>query len=128
MFGRHYSHQKNNAQTAISNQIAAQNAATNAFVAQKNAELDAIRVQVAQAGELNEEHKTQIQEAQLAITNAQTDRKQKLDEPTQHLDFVGLAALEAVLAAWRGGLLVVSHDPEFLAAIGVSGSLTLGTP
>ena len=48
-----------------------------------------------------------------------------LDEPTQHLDFTGLAALEAVLAAWPGGLLVVSHDPEFLAAIGVSHRLEL---
>ena len=43
-----------------------------------------------------------------------------LDEPTQHLDFDGLAALEAVLAAWSGGLLVVSHDAEFLAAIGIT--------
>jgi ATPase subunit of ABC transporter with duplicated ATPase domains len=49
-----------------------------------------------------------------------------LDEPTQHLDFVGLAALEAVLAAWPGGLLVVSHDEDFLAAIGVSRRLELG--
>jgi ATPase subunit of ABC transporter with duplicated ATPase domains len=48
-----------------------------------------------------------------------------LDEPTQHLDFTGLAALETVLAAWPGGLLVVSHDPEFLAAIGVSHRLEL---
>ena len=48
-----------------------------------------------------------------------------LDEPTQHLDFTGLAALEAVLAAWPGGLLVVSHDPDFLAAIGVSRRLEL---
>jgi ATPase subunit of ABC transporter with duplicated ATPase domains len=48
-----------------------------------------------------------------------------LDEPTQHLDFVGLAALEDVLAAWPGGLLVVSHDDEFLAAIGVSRRLEL---
>jgi ATPase subunit of ABC transporter with duplicated ATPase domains len=48
-----------------------------------------------------------------------------LDEPTQHLDFVGLAALEAVLAAWPGGLLVVSHDTEFLATIGVSRRLDL---
>jgi ATPase subunit of ABC transporter with duplicated ATPase domains len=48
-----------------------------------------------------------------------------LDEPSQHLDFVGLAALEAVLAAWRGGLLVVSHDPELLEAIGVSRTLEL---
>ena len=48
-----------------------------------------------------------------------------LDEPTQHLDFVGLAALEAILAAWPGGLLVVSHDAEFLYAIGVSRRLDL---
>jgi ATPase subunit of ABC transporter with duplicated ATPase domains len=48
-----------------------------------------------------------------------------LDEPTQHLDFVGLAALEAILAAWPGGLLVVSHDVEFLDAIGVSRRLDL---
>ena len=48
-----------------------------------------------------------------------------LDEPTQDLDFVGLAALEAVLAAWPGGLLVVSHDPEFLDAIGISRTLAL---
>jgi ATPase subunit of ABC transporter with duplicated ATPase domains len=48
-----------------------------------------------------------------------------LDEPTQHLDFVGLAALEAVLAAWPGGLLLVSHDREFLEAIGVSRRLEL---
>jgi ATPase subunit of ABC transporter with duplicated ATPase domains len=48
-----------------------------------------------------------------------------LDEPTQDLDFVGLEALEAVLAAWPGGLLVVSHDPEFLDAIGISRTLAL---
>ena len=48
-----------------------------------------------------------------------------LDEPTQDLDFVGLAALEAVLAAWPGRLLVVSHDPEFLDAIGISRTLAL---
>jgi hypothetical protein len=48
-----------------------------------------------------------------------------LDEPTQHLDFVGLAALEAILAAWPGGLLVVSHDAELLDAIGVSRRLDL---
>jgi ATPase subunit of ABC transporter with duplicated ATPase domains len=48
-----------------------------------------------------------------------------LDEPTQHLDFVGLAALEAILADWPGGLLVVSHDAEFLEAIGVSRRIDL---
>jgi len=28
-------------------------------------------------------------------------------------------------AAWPGGLLVVSHDPEFLDAIGISRTLAL---
>ncbi|MDH5674336.1 MAG: ATP-binding cassette domain-containing protein [Myxococcales bacterium] len=49
-----------------------------------------------------------------------------LDEPTGHLDLLGLQALEAVLAAWRGGLVVVSHDAHFLEAIGVDRRIELG--
>jgi macrolide transport system ATP-binding/permease protein len=37
-----------------------------------------------------------------------------LDEPTNHLDFRALAWLEEYLATFRGGLLVVSHDRQFL--------------
>ncbi len=37
-----------------------------------------------------------------------------LDEPTNDLDLAGLELLEAHLAAFRGGLVVVSHDREFL--------------
>jgi macrolide transport system ATP-binding/permease protein len=37
-----------------------------------------------------------------------------LDEPTNHLDFAALAWLESYLQTFRGGLLVVSHDREFL--------------
>ena len=48
-----------------------------------------------------------------------------LDEPTDHLDFAGLAALERILRAWLGGLVVVSHDAEFLAAVGVRDRLEL---
>lgn len=51
-----------------------------------------------------------------------------LDEPTDHLDFVGLAALESVLRAWPGGLLVVSHDQEFLDTIGVDRRVVLRNP
>ncbi|MFC0686566.1 ABC-F family ATP-binding cassette domain-containing protein [Novosphingobium clariflavum] len=43
-----------------------------------------------------------------------------LDEPTNHLDLAAIAALEAGLGGYDGALLVVSHDPAFLAAIGVS--------
>lgn len=37
-----------------------------------------------------------------------------LDEPTNHLDFHALTWLEGYLADFRGGLLVVSHDRQFL--------------
>ncbi|HKI91999.1 MAG TPA: ABC-F family ATP-binding cassette domain-containing protein [Gaiellaceae bacterium] len=37
-----------------------------------------------------------------------------LDEPTNDLDFAGLARLEAFLAGFRGALVVVSHDRTFL--------------
>ncbi|HEX3053906.1 MAG TPA: ABC-F type ribosomal protection protein [Aggregatilineaceae bacterium] len=37
-----------------------------------------------------------------------------LDEPTNHLDFASLGWLEAYLQAYRGSVLIVSHDREFL--------------
>jgi ATPase subunit of ABC transporter with duplicated ATPase domains len=37
-----------------------------------------------------------------------------LDEPTNHLDADGIAWLGDYLAAFRGGVLVVSHDRDFL--------------
>lgn len=37
-----------------------------------------------------------------------------LDEPTNHLDFASLAWLESYLAEYRGGILMVSHDRQFL--------------
>jgi ATPase subunit of ABC transporter with duplicated ATPase domains len=49
-----------------------------------------------------------------------------LDEPTSHLDFLGHAALQNVLTSWSGGLVVASHDEEFLRAIGVEARVTLG--
>lgn len=38
-----------------------------------------------------------------------------LDEPTNDLDLDGLARLEEVVSGMRGGVVVVSHDREFLA-------------
>jgi ATPase subunit of ABC transporter with duplicated ATPase domains len=49
-----------------------------------------------------------------------------LDEPTSHLDFLGHAALQNVLTSWSGGLVVASHDEEFLRAIRVEARVTLG--
>jgi ATPase subunit of ABC transporter with duplicated ATPase domains len=37
-----------------------------------------------------------------------------LDEPTNDLDFDGLARLEQFVSGYRGGLVIVSHDREFL--------------
>lgn len=47
-----------------------------------------------------------------------------LDEPSNHLDLPSLQALEAMLRAYRGGLLVVSHDDAFLDALDLDGWLT----
>lgn len=49
-----------------------------------------------------------------------------LDQPTDHLDFVGREALESVLQAWTGGLLVVSHDEGFLQTLRIDSAITLG--
>ncbi len=40
-----------------------------------------------------------------------------LDEPTNHLDLPGIEWLEGRLAAYRGALLVISHDRRFLATV-----------
>ena len=49
-----------------------------------------------------------------------------LDEPTNHLDLSSIEAVEQALAGYDGALLVVSHDPDFLGAIGIEREISLG--
>jgi ATPase subunit of ABC transporter with duplicated ATPase domains len=51
-----------------------------------------------------------------------------LDEPTNNLDLTNIAFLEQVISNFRGALLVISHDEEFLANCGVSEELVLREP
>jgi ATPase subunit of ABC transporter with duplicated ATPase domains len=48
-----------------------------------------------------------------------------LDEPTNHLDFDTLEVIEAALRAYRGTLVVATHDRALLEAIGVDRVLEL---
>ncbi len=48
-----------------------------------------------------------------------------LDEPTNNLDLVSQRQLESAVLAYRGALVVVSHDERFLAAIGLTRRLRL---
>jgi ATPase subunit of ABC transporter with duplicated ATPase domains len=49
-----------------------------------------------------------------------------LDEPTNHLDLESIEAVEAALRGYDGAVLVVSHDRDFLAAIGIEREVVLG--
>ena len=49
-----------------------------------------------------------------------------LDEPDYSLDYFGDSALRTTLKTWPGGLIVTSHNEEFLADVGVSMTLILG--
>lgn len=48
-----------------------------------------------------------------------------LDEPTNHLDLDSIGAVEAALRGYDGALLLASHDPDFLAAVGVTREVRL---
>lgn len=51
-----------------------------------------------------------------------------LDEPDSHLDLDSRLLLEQALAAYRGSLILVSHDPQFVSRTGIERVLRLLAP
>lgn len=59
------------------------------------------------------------------MTGATPPMLMVLDEPTNHLDLDAVAALETALRDYDRALVLVSHDPDFLRAIGVTRTIAL---
>ena len=59
----------------------------------------------------------EIRKTLLALGIAREPYLIVMDEPTNHLDLVAIELLEKALAGCRCGLLLVSHDRRFLAAL-----------
>jgi ATPase subunit of ABC transporter with duplicated ATPase domains len=67
------------------------------------------------AGTLSGGEKTKLALAQLT---AGRHNVLLLDEPTNNLDPPSRSAVGAALASWKGAMVIVSHDPEFVRRLG----------
>jgi len=91
------------------------------YVEQAEAVLDGFLFDELDRGrKLSELSVGQVRRLLIATLVNRPSRLLVLDEPTNHLDFDGLDVVEAALTAYRGALLVVSHDEEFAERIGLT--------
>ena len=49
-----------------------------------------------------------------------------LDEPTNHINFRHLPVIAKALEAYKGGIILVSHSPEFVSQLNIDDTLDLG--
>ncbi len=49
-----------------------------------------------------------------------------LDEPTNHINFRHLPVIARALEAYKGGIILVSHSPEFVSQLNIDNTLDLG--
>ena len=63
--------------------------------------------------------------AALAVLSTRPSDLLLLDEPTNHLDVSAIEALQQALEAYRGALVVISHDTQLLESVGFSRELDL---
>lgn len=61
----------------------------------------------------------------LAAVAANTAELLILDEPTNNLDIPTIEALEAALKSYSGGVLLVSHDRDFIQNIGITDTVAI---
>jgi ABC-type transporter Mla maintaining outer membrane lipid asymmetry ATPase subunit MlaF len=59
------------------------------------------------------------------LLSTQKPELMMLDEPTNNLDPVNIKFLEQVVSDFRGALVVISHDEEFLKNCGISHELVV---
>jgi ATPase subunit of ABC transporter with duplicated ATPase domains len=59
------------------------------------------------------------------LLSTQKPELMMLDEPTNNLDPVNIKFLEQVVSDFRGALVVISHDEDFLKNCGISHELVV---
>lgn len=81
-------------------------------------------IQVTPGSELSGGERAKVLLAGIAANNAGL---LILDEPTNNLDIPTIEALEHALKNYNGGILIVSHDRDFVQNIGITNTISIPT-